>query len=497
MTPHVLILDAITSQKNLWEGLRKAQELGQARWIPRRQITMKHKINSIAVVVGSGHAGSYAGCKKVLMIDKCPEDWFGGNGYFTAGAHRTVHAGLDDLLPLLEMPPSASEVERIDVAAYTAEDFAHDIQRLASGRADEQLVKALVQSSRETIKWLRERVGVNFTLSYNRQAYEVNGRIEFWGGMALSVKEGGKGLMESHARTLKEAGAEIWFEAKATGLIVNNGEVGGIVLERRGKNVRIKARSGFEASREMRTKYLGKEWVNARVRGTPYNTGDGFTLAQSVGAKMGGDWAGCHSTAWDANTRGLPELYLCKIWQGNFAAARGYAFQIWDAKVLDHLRKEEYDDGVVKKAWAQSIEELADKLAGAEWGLTDKRQLVETIQVFNDAVKSSPRPEWNPAIKDGRSTQSHEAKLTIPKSNWALTIEEAPFMAVKVACGITFTFGGLAIDPQTAGAIPGLFCTGEMVGGLFYGNYPGGSGLTAGAVFGRKAGKGAGERMGQ
>lgn len=69
-------------------------------------------------------------------------------------------------------------------------------------------------------------------------------------------------------------------------------------------------------------------------------------------------------------------------------------------------------------------------------------------------------------------------------------------MAVKVCCGITFTFGGLAIDPDTAGVIseesghpiPGLFCTGEMVGGLFYNNYPGGSGLTAGAVFGRKAG---------
>lgn len=183
----------------------------------------------------------------------------------------------------------------------------------------------------------------------------------------------------------------------------------------------------------------------------------------------------------------------------------GYAFQIWDAKVLDHLRKEEYGDGVVKKARAQSIEELADKLTDAGWGLQDKRQLVETIHEFNDAVKNSARPQWNPAIKDGRSTQSQEAKLAIPKSNWALTIEEAPFMAVKVACGITFTFGGLAVDPQTAGVmsaetgkgIPGLFCTGEMVGGLFYGNYPGGSGLTAGAVFGRKAGKGAGERAGQ
>jgi tricarballylate dehydrogenase len=34
----------------------------------------------------------------------------------------------------------------------------------------------------------------------------------------------------------------------------------------------------------------------------------------------------------------------------------------------------------------------------------------------------------------------------------------------------------------------GLYACGEMAGGLFYFNYPGGSGLTAGAVFGRIAG---------
>lgn len=35
--------------------------------------------------------------------------------------------------------------------------------------------------------------------------------------------------------------------------------------------------------------------------------------------------------------------------------------------------------------------------------------------------------------------------------------------------------------------IPGLHAAGELVGGLFYHNYPGGSGLMAGSVFGRLA----------
>ena len=109
------------------------------------------------IVVGSGHAGSCAalaahdaGCKRVLIVDKCPPEWVGGNGYFTAGAHRTVHGGLADLLPLVRnVPPRAAET--IDMAPYTAEEFAGDINRLGSGQADPALVKAVVEGSRRQL----------------------------------------------------------------------------------------------------------------------------------------------------------------------------------------------------------------------------------------------------------------------------------------------------------------------------------------------------------
>ena len=86
-----------------------------------------------------------------------------------------------------------------------------------------------------------------------------------------------------------------------------------------------------------------------------------------------------------------------------------------------------------------------------------------------------------------------------PKSNWALPISQPPYLGYAVTCGITFTFGGLKIDPRTGQVLDteerpmaGLYAAGELVGGLFYDNYAGGSGLMAGSVFGRIAGRAAG-----
>ena len=113
---------------------------------------------------------------------------------------------------------------------------------------------------------------------------------------------------------------------------------------------------------------------------------------------------------------------------------------------------------------------------------------LETLRAFNAAVPDDP--PFDPTVKDGRATRN----LAVPKSNWANAIDTPPFEAFAVTCGVTFTFGGLRIDTdarvldEDLAAIPGLYAAGEIVGGLFWGNYPGGTGLTAGTVFGRIAG---------
>ena len=153
------------------------------------------------------------------------------------------------------------------------------------------------------------------------------------------------------------------------------------------------------------------------------------------------------------------------------------------------MLRDEYRIKRVTKVSASTLEELAGKLEGV-----DPKGFLDEMKRYNAAVKKDVT--FNPTIKDGRCTVG----LDIDKSNWANTIEDGPFEAYQVTCGLTFTFGGLRIVPDTGqvmdsdmSPIPGLYAAGELVGGLFYFNYPGGSGLTSGMVFGRTAGDAAGD----
>ncbi|KAF2095608.1 FAD/NAD(P)-binding domain-containing protein [Rhizodiscina lignyota] len=507
------------------------------------------------IVVGSGNAGFSAassaaesGAKKVLLLEKSPESWEGGNSTFTAGAYRTVFHGLQDVLSLNPTNVPADVRNRIDMDPYEEKDFMADLKRVTNGRSHPELGSALIKESNATTKWLA-RNGIKFQLSFNRQAYEINGRFKFWGGMVLMVEDHGKGLIAQHKANVKRRGVAIRYDSPVVSLLTDkSGSVTGVTVRRSNNTTYdVKARGGvilcaggFESNPSMRAQYLGPNWDLAYVRGTPYNTGDLLKVAiNDLGAKPAGNWSGCHSTCWDANaptdvgnqvltnqyTKSGYPLGLMFNTDGdrfvdegqdmrNYTYAKfgrailqqpdGVAFQVWDADGAKWLRKEEYADDVVERISAPTIEELAQKLVSK--GLKRPQALVQNVHEYNDALNAfhqeNPNAVFDPSKKDGVSTRSSRGGLTLDKTNWALPVSRGPFLAVKVTCGITFTFGGLAADPASAGVIaattdkpiPGLYVAGEMLGGLFYGNYPGGSGLTAGAVFGRKAGSAAAKR---
>lgn len=388
-------------------------------------------------------------------------------------------------------------------------------------------------------------------LSFNRQAFEVEGRFKFWGGMVMNMIGQGKELCRLHIENAHRHGVNIAYSTPAVSLIVEPGgtAIQGVSVLTNGHVQNLKAvggvilaSGGFQASPAMRARYLGPGWDLAHVRGCKYNTGDGHRIAHAAGAQLAGNYSGCHAVAWDRNApvdegsreitnqytkSGYPLGLMLNI-EGkrfvdegfdlrNFTYAvfgkeilkqpSGIAFQIWDKNQAKWLRKEEYADDVTKNIRAQSLEEMASKLT--EKGLKDPQQFLSTIREYNQAVhefqKENPDVRFDPAIRDGKSTQSSKVALTLGKTNWATPCETGPFQAVEVTTGITFTFGGLKVQPQTGNVvseatrqpIAGLYCTGEILGDLFWDNYPGGSGLMMGTVMGRITGKEAAARARQ
>jgi len=156
-----------------------------------------------------------------------------------------------------------------------------------------------------------------------------------------------------------------------------------------------------------------------------------------------------------------------------------------------HLLRPEYGIQRVTKVRAQTLEELAAKLDDV-----NAEGFLRTVRAFNAAVRSDV--PFDPYTRDGRGTVGLEPA----KSNWANAIDQPPFEAYATTCGITFTFGGLRVDADAqvldhdAAKIAGLHAAGEMVGGIFYFNYPSGAGLVSGAVFGRLAGASAARSCG-
>ena len=165
--------------------------------------------------------------------------------------------------------------------------------------------------------------------------------------------------------------------------------------------------------------------------------------------------------------------------------------------VSDNWAELSWPERIVDYFWHLTLPLTAMVLSAfATTTLLTKNSFLDEIKKYNAAVKKDVK--FDPNIKDGRGTVG----LAINKSNWANTIEEPPFEAYQVGCGLSFTFGGVRIDPDSGqvidsdmNPIPGLYAAGELVGGIFYFNYPGGSGLMSGTVFGRIAGTGASAAM--
>ena len=490
-------------------------------------------LHTDVLVVGSGSAALCAAIAarqqgaRVLVVEKADRDLAGGNSRYTAGAMRFAYDGADDLLPLLA-DPDDPRLPHTDFGSYPAATFESDLLGFNDDRPLSPEQRALVSESLPTMRWLSEQ-GINFEPIYERQSFDRGGTHVFWGGLTLAAEGEGEGLVAAERRIFENLGGEVRYRSAVTGLLTDDDTIVGAELEgERGTDL-VMATSvvlgcgGFESNAQLRVEHLGPEWAGAKVRGTPHNTGIGIELAIAAGAEAHGFFQGCHATPMDREMPNYGNLDIPHFDRKNYRKicyflgvmvnAEGkrfddegrdfrnytyaqfggevlrqpgqFAWQIFDAKVEDLLYGEYrfHDAHFVE---ADTLDGLLPKLDGV-----DIEQAAATIAAFNEAVDQDT--PFDPSVKDGKAAAAVEP----PKSNWAQRIDTGPFKAFPVTGGITFTYGGLRVDEHGAvlrpdgSAISGLYACGELVGGVFFAGYPGGSGLTSGAVFGRRAGSGA------
>ena len=481
------------------------------------------------IVVGAGNAACNAALAaresgaSVVMLEAAPQSARAGNSAFTGGAFRFVYNSVDDLL---RISPDIKDLDldTIDFGTYTREQYFDDIGRLTEWRSDPEMTDVLISNSTDAAIWLAKH-GVRFQPALGRQAFNMDGKFKFWGGLACHIWGGGAQLTKTLHEAVAEAGIQVVYETQARALLQGETRIEGVRVAHHGRMFDLRAKAlvlacgGFESNPEMRARYLGQNWDLAKVRGTRFNTGWGHKMAMAAGAAVTGHWSGAHAVQWDMNAPEYGDLSIGDKFQkhnypfGIIVNARGerfvnegedfhsytyakygaevmkqpglFAWQVFDQKATRLLR-DEYRIPRITKEVADTLEELAVKLTGV-----DPEGFLRTVREYNAAER--PDIAFNPNIHDGLCTRG----LAINKTNWANRLDSPPYHAYGVTAGVTFTFGGLKVTNEaqvmevSGEAMRGLFAAGEIVGGLYYHNYGSGTGLVAGVVFGRLAGEGA------
>ncbi len=483
------------------------------------------------IVVGAGNAALAAavsahenGAKRVLVLEKAPREMRGGNTHWSGAVLRMAFDDPRELAPLLPAVEEQYEDFYQGITPYTRKDYLGDLLRLTGGRTDPVLSSILVDNSKDTVFWMHAVGEVKMEPAITVAGVKKGNMVVWPRGLVVRAVHEGVGLSRAWFAAAEKRGIEIRYASAATELLLDaRGRIAGVKVRGDDGLAAIHAKAvvlgcgGFEANVQMRTQHIGPLVGAAKVRGTPHNQGDGLRMAMAIGAMPWGQWSGCHATPISADwgdfapreytdrSNRLSYLYgvminrkgrrfvdegedqnlytYAKFGRAILAQPGAKGYQLFDSKVL-HLLEPRYSTS--KPIVADTVKELL-----AQLDIDDREQALRSVEEYNAAPRAN-RP-FDPTRKDGHATRG----LSVDKTNWAVRLDAPPYCAYSVTGGITFTFGGLKINEnaQVIGTdwrpLPGLFTCGEMVGGLFYDNYPAGAGLVSGATFGRIAGRNA------
>jgi len=454
------------------------------------------------IVIGGGNAAICAAMSasenggRVLVLERAPEYMRGGNTRHTRNI-RCAHDAADDFFS----------------GPYPEQEYLEDLIAVTGGPANLDLAKLTVHRTITLPRWMSQH-GANWQQPLAGTLHL--GRTNRW------FLGGGKSLLNSYYRTAERLGVEFRYNACVEDIVIENDRFEGVYVRNlaakngnsapqliRARAV-IVAAGGFEANLEWLKESWGEAAKNFIVRGTPYN--DGMVLANLLkkGAQSMGDPKAIHAIAVDArapkydagivsrldsvvfgvvvNNKGLrfydegeeiwPKRYA--IWGGLILEQPDQiAYSIVDSKTIDLFLAPLY-----KPYRSDSLEGLATQLG------IEVAPFVDTMRKYNAGAAGNTAAKMQKL--DGVTTEG----VTPPKTNWALPIDRAPFYALPLRAGITFTYMGVTVDERARvldkRGVPfkNVYAAGEiMSGNILTRGYVGGIGLAIGAIFGEIAGR--------
>jgi len=338
----------------------------------------------------------------------------------------------------------------------------------------------------------------------------------------------GNALAARLVKSTLDANVPIWTDTRATALLIEQGRVCGATVQRNGQAMDIRARRGVILAcggfphdlQRIASAYPHVRQGGAHLSPVPReNTGDGLTLAESVGAKVPlrfpspAAWMPVSDVPLGGGRRGVFPHLLDRYKPGVIAVTR-------DGKRFCNESSSYHDVGAAMVEACQGESDtsawlVCDQTALSKYGLgyakpapmpvgglirkgylykgasvselaracgIDAAGLEATIREFNVGAREGKDLQF------GRGTTAFNRYLADPdqKPNPCVApLERGPYYAVKLLMGDLGTFDGLSTDVlgrvrhADGSVIDGLYAVGNDRASVMGGTYPG-AGITLG-----------------
>ncbi|MGE5552491.1 MAG: flavocytochrome c [Betaproteobacteria bacterium] len=443
------------------------------------------------IVVGGGGAGLAAAVEaagngaSVILLEKMP--MLGGNTIRSGGGYNCVD-------PDRQTPQGIK-----DSIEW------HYYQTLKGGdyEGDPALVATLVENAPDGLHWL-ESLGLKF----RPEVMTITGAL--WPRSHVTYDPAGTGFIAYLKKAADARSVKILLNTRATHLLTSGRRVIGVeAVTKDGKAVEFRANKGvvlatggFSANVEMRMKYNPKLTAAIGTTNHPGATGDGYVMAQEIGADLVGmKWI-------QLLPLGTPGTGALENWVEAGADEMIFVNKLGKRFVREDARRDDLTAALFAQPdslmYVVVDSQCTTAVKGANnWGQKPNDLVAKGYAFTADTIEELAKKMGVPVdalvktVKDYNSYLEAKKDAEFGKTLMRVKLEKPPFYASPRVPTVHHTMGGVKINTnaQVIGVdgaiIPGLYAAGEVTGGVHGTNRLGGNALADVIVFGRIAGRNA------